>query len=55
MAKLAMYSACQYPECRCINWKTPEENRQQAEESNYCPKFSDKCRSCKHPLGNGIF
>lgn len=53
MAKLAMYSACQYAECRCINWKTPEENRHRNVESNFCPKLTDECRNpgCKHPLG----
>lgn len=53
MAKLGMYSACQFPECRCINWKTPEENRHRDVESNYCPQFSDPCRNpdCKHSLG----
>lgn len=53
MAKLAMYSACQFPECRCINWKTPEENRHRDVESNYCPQFTEECRNpvCKHSLG----
>lgn len=52
MAKLAMYSACQAPECRCCNWKTPEENRNRDFESS-CPLFTEECRNpiCKHPLG----
>lgn len=53
MAKLSMYSACQYPQCRCIGWKTPEESRHNEVENNYCPKFSEECRNqdCKHALG----
>lgn len=53
MAKLAMYSACQYPECRCIGWKTPEENRHRDVENNYCPRLIEECRNpeCKHALG----
>lgn len=58
MAKLSMYSACQ--KCRCMGWKTQEENRHDRHrdvESNYCPKFNEECRNagCKHPLGEFIF
>lgn len=50
MAKLAGYSACQVDGCRCLNWKTPEENRQRDAES-HCPQFSELCRTCKHSMG----
>lgn len=56
MAKLSMYSACQASECRCTGWKMPEENRHKDVETNYCPKFTEKCRntSCKHSLSEHI-
>lgn len=54
IAKLAMYSACQASECRCTGWKTPEENRNKDVETNYYPKFTEKCRNCKHTLNEHI-
>lgn len=56
LAKLSMYSACQFEGCRCTGWKTPQENRHRDVESSYCPEPSEECRnaSCRHPLRSHI-
>ncbi|XP_017843335.1 histone acetyltransferase KAT2A [Drosophila busckii] len=56
LAKLSMYSACQFEGCRCTGWKTPQENRHRDVESSYCPEFTEECRnaSCCHPLRSHI-
>ncbi|XP_017861371.1 PREDICTED: histone acetyltransferase KAT2A isoform X1 [Drosophila arizonae] len=56
LAKLSMYSACQFEGCRCTGWKTPQENRHRDVESSYCPEPTEECRnaSCRHPLRSHI-
>lgn len=56
MAKLAMYSACHFPnaECRCTGWKTPPESRHLDVEVNYCPDPEEPCRNCQHSLQSHI-
>ncbi|XP_026318104.1 histone acetyltransferase KAT2A isoform X2 [Hyposmocoma kahamanoa] len=54
LLKLAIYSACQTPECTCNGWKTPVP--QQASKGNAradnqpLASFSDPCRNCNHIL-----
>lgn len=56
MVKLSMFSACQSPDCRCIGWKSTEEDRSKHLESTYCPKFTELCRNqgCIHPLESHV-
>ncbi|CAB3232174.1 unnamed protein product [Arctia plantaginis] len=54
LLKLAIYSACQTPECTCNGWKTP--SPQHAAKANPradnqpLASFSDPCRNCNHVL-----
>lgn len=56
MAKLAMYSGCQYMGCRCSGWKAPAANRHLEVELNYCPRYAELCRGshCRHSLESHI-
>ncbi|XP_063366172.1 histone acetyltransferase KAT2A [Cydia amplana] len=54
LLKLAIYSACQTPDCNCTGWKTPMP--QQAIKANAradnqpLATFNDPCRNCNHIL-----
>ncbi|CAH0397112.1 unnamed protein product [Chilo suppressalis] len=54
LLKLAIYSACQTPDCTCNGWKTPV--TQQAGKNNAradnqpLASFNDPCRNCNHIL-----
>ncbi|CAG9782544.1 unnamed protein product [Diatraea saccharalis] len=54
LLKLAIYSACQTPDCVCNGWKTPV--TQQIVKNNSrvdnqpLASFSDPCRNCNHIL-----
>ncbi|XP_053616213.1 histone acetyltransferase KAT2A isoform X1 [Plodia interpunctella] len=58
LLKLAIYSACQTPDCNCNGWKTPVP--QQATKGNQrtdnlpLASFTDPCRNCNHILENHI-
>ncbi|CAK1542566.1 unnamed protein product [Leptosia nina] len=54
LLKLAIYSACQTPECNCNGWKTPvaqQTVRANARADNQpLANFTDPCRNCHHIL-----
>ncbi|CAH4034884.1 histone acetyltransferase KAT2A isoform X1 [Pieris brassicae] len=54
LLKLAIYSACQTPECNCNGWKTPAAQqtvRPNARTDNQpLANFTDPCRNCNHIL-----
>ncbi|XP_052749924.1 histone acetyltransferase KAT2A isoform X1 [Galleria mellonella] len=58
LLKLAIYSACQTPDCTCNGWKTPVP--QQAIKGNAradnqpLATFNDPCRHCGHILENHV-
>ncbi|XP_038218966.1 histone acetyltransferase KAT2A isoform X2 [Zerene cesonia] len=54
LLKLAIYSACQTPECNCNGWKTPvaqQTARPNTRTDNQpLASFTDPCRNCNHIL-----
>ncbi|CAH2087898.1 unnamed protein product [Euphydryas editha] len=54
LLKLAIYSACQSPECNCNGWKTPlpqQSGKTNARSDNQpLASFTDVCRNCNHIL-----
>ncbi|XP_075982048.1 gcn5 acetyltransferase isoform X2 [Anticarsia gemmatalis] len=54
LLKLAIYSACQTPDCQCNGWKTPapQPNLKGNGRADTQPlaSFNDPCRNCNHVL-----
>ncbi|KAJ0172618.1 hypothetical protein K1T71_011757 [Dendrolimus kikuchii] len=54
LLKLAIYSACQTPECTCNGWKTPVPQQalkaNQRADNQPLASFNDPCRNCNHVL-----
>ncbi|CAH0719044.1 unnamed protein product, partial [Brenthis ino] len=52
LLKLAIYSACQTPECTCNGWKTTQQagKTNTRTESQPLANFTDPCRNCNHTL-----
>ncbi|KPI98197.1 Histone acetyltransferase KAT2A [Papilio xuthus] len=53
LLKLAIYSACQTPECSCNGWKAPvaqQPAKANARTDQPLANFTDPCRNCNHIL-----
>ncbi|KAG7304888.1 hypothetical protein JYU34_010283 [Plutella xylostella] len=53
LLKLAIYSACQTPDCNCNGWKTPlaqQAANNKARDNQPLATFNDPCRNCNHIL-----
>ncbi|XP_068622942.1 histone acetyltransferase KAT2A isoform X1 [Battus philenor] len=53
LLKLAIYSACQTPDCTCNGWKTPVPQpaaKANARGDQPLANFTDPCRNCNHIL-----
>ncbi|XP_045453626.1 histone acetyltransferase KAT2A [Melitaea cinxia] len=53
LLKLAIYSACQSPDCNCTGWKTPvqqQSGKTNTRSDNQPASFTDICRNCNHIL-----
>ncbi|XP_013141094.1 PREDICTED: histone acetyltransferase KAT2A [Papilio polytes] len=53
LLKLAIYSACQTPECSCNGWKAPvsqQPTKAMPRTDQPLANFSDPCRNCNHIL-----
>nr|XP_037871310.1 histone acetyltransferase KAT2A isoform X2 [Bombyx mori] len=53
LLKLAIYSACQTPDCNCNGWKTPvtqHAGKTPRADNQPLASFNDVCRNCNHVL-----